>query len=123
MDYVFTITEFDADNVDSSFAVNHGRTDHKFNLTLKTYDTVRTADGIPPVTTFIVWNENIDLITSYITRETNRVYAQLLLDKNRLYELVHFGAYINVQPNDKQEAFDKMNETEATLAYLKNYKP
>lgn len=123
MDYLFTAIEFDADNVDSSFVLNHGRTEHRFDLTPKTYDTTYKADGISPVTKSVVWSENLALITSYINREIDRLNAQLLLEKARLYELSHFARYFPVGPNDKQEATDKIAETEATLAYLKNYKP
>jgi hypothetical protein len=123
MDYSFITTEFDADNVDSSFAVNHGRTNHYLDLTLKTYDVHRIGDNIPTTITSMIWNDNLVLIQAFITREYNRLYAQLLLSKERQYELIHYGSFINVGPNDIKEVTDLVAETEATLVYLKNYKP
>jgi len=123
MDYSFITTEFDADNVDSSFAVNHGRTNHYLDLTLKTYDVHKIGDNIPTVITPMVWADNLYLIQTFITREYNRLNAQLLLSKARQYELIHFSAFMRIGPNDIQETADLVAATEATLVYLKNYKP
>ena len=121
MDYIFTITEYDADDVDSSFTVNHGRIEHWINLTAKTYETRRKADEIPTQIIYKVWEENIPLIQSFIDREINRINAQILLEKTRIYELAHFSAYIKIGPTDIQDAQNALDASEATLAYLKNY--
>lgn len=123
MDYVFTITEFDADNVDSSFTVNHGRTEHQLDLTNKTYVIYRKADGLSE-TTPMVWEDNIPLITSFITREKDRVSIQLLLDKTRQYEVSHFGNYMRISTDETIETCQaKIDETNNILTYLKNYTP
>jgi len=121
MDYIFTITEYDIDNVDSSYTVNHGRTEHWLDLTSKTYETRRYADNISTIITSIPWEDDLRLIQSFIDREIERINIQILLEKTRIYELVNFGAYINVGPNDIQIANDALAKSQETLNYLKNY--
>lgn len=122
MDYVFTITEFDADDVDNSSAINHGRKEHWLDLTAKTYEVRRIGDNIPTQITEMVWNDNLTLIQSYINRELERVNIQLLLNKTWQYELINFQSSLNVGPNDVQLATDQIAATQAIVDYLKNYK-
>lgn len=121
LDYTFFITEYDADNVDESFKVNHGRTEHFLNLTTKSY--VKTIKGDNVEDTFIqlVWNDNIEVISAFIQRELNEVNAQVLLEKARVYELYNFGAMMRVGPNDITDARATLAETQATQTFLKNY--
>ena len=69
------------------------------------------------------WKNDSFIIKTFITREYNRLNAQLLLSKARQYELIHFSAFMRIGPNDIQETADLVAATEATLVYLKNYKP
>jgi hypothetical protein len=121
-DYIFTIVEFDADDVDNSSHINHGRKEHWINLGQKTYEVRRIGDGIQTQITQMVWDDNLVLIQSYIDREAERMNILLLLNKTRQYELINFGFSIPVGPNDIQDATDQIAATQATVNYLKNYK-
>jgi len=124
MDYIFTITETDEDNVDSSFAALHGRLEHWFNLTQKTYTTYRIADNVPTVTTVLVWEENIAKIYYYKNLEINRLERQLLLEKTRMHEINYFKAYMRIGADETNATIEaQMAQTNADLTYLKNYNP
>lgn len=124
MDYVFTITEFDEDNVDSSFTALHGRLEHWFNLTQKTYTTYRKADNVATVTTDLIWEDNIPTILYYINLEIRRVEKQLLLEKTRLYEINYFKSYMRIGADETNATIEaEMAQTQATLTFLKNYTP
>ncbi len=124
MDYIFTITELDEDNVDSSFAALHGRLEHWFNLTQKTYTTYRKADNVATVTTDLVWEDNIQTVLYYLNLEIRRVEKQLLLEKTRLYEINYFKSYMRIAADETNATIEaEMAKTQADLTYLKNYTP
>lgn len=123
MDYVFTITEFNADNVDSVFTTLGGRIERWFDLTQKTYTVYAKSDTTPTETTDLVWTEKLEEIRYYIGLELNRLNARLLLEKTRLYEIQYFGFYIPRTANDEQDAKNDITATQDIITFLKNYIP
>lgn len=123
MDYSFTATEYNSDNVDSSFTTLRGRTEHWFDLTLKTYTVYKKSDSTPTETISMVWEENIERINYFVQREADKVYAQLLNDKARLYEIANFGQFVSRTPDDFKDTQANIKKSEETLSFLKNYKP
>lgn len=124
MDYIFSNTEYDADNVDSSFSLNHGRTEHIFNLTQKTYTVNKIADGVPIQTTIMVWEENIPKIYYYKNIEINKLERQLLLEKTRMHEINYFKSYMRIAADETNATIEaQMVQTNADITYLKNYNP
>src|ERR1035437_2153621 len=104
MDYTFTIIEYDADDVDKSFKINHGRTEHFLNLTSKVYIKTIRGDNVDDIVIQMVWNDNVALIESFVQRKLTDVNNQVLLEKARVYELYNFGAMMRVGPNDIPDA-------------------
>ena len=124
MDYEIINTEFDSDNVNVSFEVNHGRTEHWLNLTQKTYFTKRIADGISTQITPIVWDDNKPTVNRFIELEINRLNNKILLQKTRLYEVYHFKNFLKISPDETPQSIQQSIEADqASLSYLKNYVP
>ena len=122
MEYSFAITEYDANNIDSSFTINHGRTEHLMDLTQKIYTIYKKGDGIATQTILTVWADNVQTIQIFIQQEIDRINAEILMEKARLYEINNF-TFFTVGLTEEAEINERLAYNQSVVTYLKNYRP
>jgi hypothetical protein len=125
MDYIIINTQYDSDNVELSTSVLQGRIESWINLTQKTYSIFRKGSNIPTTESTVVWDDlSIPQIQIFIGMEIERVELQLLLEKTRLYEITYYSNAMKIQKDETPQMWElAIQNSLATIAYLKNYIP